>query len=62
MAEDDPRCPECGSTNLKGESIRDVQRPRRKSERADVERPVLARKVDCDSFQFGHVWANRTYS
>jgi hypothetical protein len=46
MADGDGRCGECHGTNLAVVSIRDVQRPPRNGEPADVERPVVARKVE----------------
>lgn len=45
MNNDDSRCPECFGTNLKIVNIRDVQKPRRKSEPA-TEPAVVARKIE----------------
>jgi hypothetical protein len=46
VAEHDGRCAECRSTNLEVVSMRDVQRPARRGEPQDAERPVVARKVE----------------
>lgn len=45
MPDDDSRCPECFSTNLKVVNIRDVQKPHRKGEPA-AEPRIVARKIE----------------
>jgi hypothetical protein len=46
VTENVPRCPECHSTNLEVTNVRDVQRPAKKDEPPDAERPVVARKIE----------------
>jgi hypothetical protein len=46
MDQEDGRCGECGSDDLEVVNLRDVQRPHKKGEPLDAERPVVARKVE----------------